>query len=102
MQSNRRTRSLNVLQMTTLNVKQLTIFDIAYHTRMIYKPIHIENMFWIFVLKQIQFILNPDVSFLGQYRKYSVRVTVYNIICIITVTSYFYTSISFLKKLAVV
>ena len=36
------------------DVKQLTIFDIAYHTRMIYKPIHIENMFWIFVLKQIK------------------------------------------------
>ena len=34
---------------------------------MIYKPVHIENMFWIFVLKQIQFTWKLDVSFFGQY-----------------------------------
>ena len=38
-----------------------------YRTRMIYKPTHIKNMSLIFVLKQINFILKPDVSFLGQY-----------------------------------
>ena len=49
------TCSLNVLQITTLNVKQFTSFEIAYNTRMINKPLHIKNMFWIFVLKQIKF-----------------------------------------------
>ena len=65
-----RTGSLNILQMTTLKVKQFTSFDITYHTRMIYKPIHIKNMFWTFVLKQIKFTWKPDVSFWGQYTMY--------------------------------
>ena len=47
--------------MTTL--KQFTSFNIAYHTWMIYQPIHIENKFWIFVLKQIKFPLNQTFLF---------------------------------------
>ena len=58
----RRMCSLNVLQMTTLNVKPFMSFDIAYHTRMIYTPTHIKNMFSIFVLKQIKFISKPDAE----------------------------------------
>ena len=41
----RRTCSLNALQMTTLTVKQFKSSDVANHTRMIYKPIQIKNMF---------------------------------------------------------
>ena len=48
-----------------VNVKKFTSFDVAYHTRMIYKPIHIKNMFWIFVLKQIKFTLKIGRLFLG-------------------------------------
>ena len=41
----RRTYSLNVLQIMTLNIKQFKSFDIAYQTRMIYKPLHIKTCF---------------------------------------------------------
>ena len=34
-----------VLQMTTINVKQFTSSDIAYLTRMIFKPIHTKKRF---------------------------------------------------------
>ena len=54
MHSIRHKCSLNVLQMMT-NIQQLTRFDIVYHTRVIYKRMHIKNMFWILVLKQIKF-----------------------------------------------
>ena len=56
-----------------LNVKQFTSFDIAYYTQMIYKPIHIKNMFWMFAFKakkkkkKKKITLKPDVSFLGLY-----------------------------------
>ena len=41
----RRTCSLNISQMMTLNVRQFTSFDIAYdHTSMIYKLIYIKNI----------------------------------------------------------
>ena len=39
MHSVRRTCSLNILQMTTLNVKPFKSFSIAYHTRMVYKHV---------------------------------------------------------------
>ena len=58
----RRVCSLNVLQMTTLNVKPFKSFGIAYPTRMIYKPTHIKNMFSIFDLKQIRFISKPNAE----------------------------------------
>ena len=48
----------NVLQMTTFNVKYFTSFDVTYHTWMIYKPIHIKNLFRAFVLKQITFTIH--------------------------------------------
>ena len=49
------TCSFNVLKITTLNVKSFMCFLIAYHTQTIYKAIHIENIFWILVLKQAEF-----------------------------------------------
>ena len=54
----RRTCSLNVLQMTPLNVNQFTSFDIICYTRMIYKPIHIKNMFWKSTSRHLDDLLN--------------------------------------------
>ena len=62
----------NVLQMTTFNIKYFTSFDVAYYTWMIYKPIHIKNLFRAFVLKQITFTIHLKTGrffffFFGQY-----------------------------------
>ena len=77
MHSIRCTCSSNVFQITTLNFKQFTRFDIAYHTRVIYKPIHIKHMCLIFVLKKKKkkSIKNRTFLFRGQYIKYNQQQT---------------------------